>query len=95
MSSGVRLGSIVSRIARRLPSPMEHRHEDQESQMLNPCVEAPTTLRAAVRVFSEEAQLSGSEQQEFWIAVEVEGALHNRIPLLDGTIDVVVVVDNA
>ncbi|KAJ4984613.1 hypothetical protein SVAN01_09869 [Stagonosporopsis vannaccii] len=90
-----RLGSIASRIARRLPSPMERRHEDQENQVSSVCVESPTTLRASVRIFSEAVQLSTLEQQEFWIAIEVEGAPHNRVPLLDGTIDIILVIDNA
>ena len=55
----------------------------------------PTTLKADVRVFSEVVQLSEQEHQEFWIAVEVEGALHNRTLLPDSTIDVILVVDNA
>lgn len=85
----------MSRIARRLPSPVEHRHDEQETQDSAICGKAPPTLRAAVRVFSEVVQLSEEEQQEFWIAVEIEGALHNRVSLLDSTIDVVFVVDNA
>ncbi|KAF3051754.1 hypothetical protein E8E11_009477 [Didymella keratinophila] len=40
-------------------------------------------------------QLSEEEQQEFWVAVEIEGALHNRGLLLESTIDVIFVVDNA
>lgn len=83
----------MSRIARRLPSPTGYRHEDQEGMGAEG--KAPTTLRAAVRVFSEIAQLSKLERQEFWIAVEVEGALYNRVALPDGTLDVIFVVDNA
>ncbi|KAF2628712.1 hypothetical protein BU25DRAFT_466485 [Macroventuria anomochaeta] len=93
--NGARLGSIMGRIARRLPSPVEHRHDDQDLQNIATRGNAPTTLRAAVRVFSEVTQLSYEEQQEFWIAVEIEGALHNRISLPDSTIDVIFVVDNA
>lgn len=89
------LSSTMERIVQRYPPPMEHRHDDQGDQVLSECDKTPTTLRAAVRIFSEAAQLSESEQQEFWVAVEVEGALHNRVPLLDGTIDVILVIDNA
>ena len=85
----------MGRIARRLPSPVEYRHDDQETQIIATCGDAPTTLRAAVRVFSEVNQLSREEEQEFWIAVEVEGALHNRVLLPDSTIDVIFIVDNA
>ena len=93
--SGARLGSIMGRIARRLPSPVEHRHDNQETQTTATCGYAPTTLRAAVRVFSEVNRLSQEERQEFWIAVEVEGALHNQVLLPDSNIDVIFVVDNA
>lgn len=92
--SGARLGSIMGRIAKRLPSPVEYKHDEQETQTAT-CGDTPTTLRASVRVFSEVNQLSQEEQQEFWIAVEVEGALHNRVSLPDSTIDVIFVVDNA
>lgn len=95
LCSGARLGSIMRRIAKRLPAPVEHRHEEPEAQNIATCGKAPTTLRAAVRVFSEVAQLSREEQQEFWIAVEIEGALHNRGLLPNSTVDVVFVVDNA
>ncbi|KAF1930098.1 uncharacterized protein M421DRAFT_414073 [Didymella exigua CBS 183.55] len=93
--NGARLGSIMGRIARRLPSPMEHRHEEPEAENIATCGKNPTTLRAAVRVFSEVAQLAGEGQQEFWVAVETEGALHNRGLLPESTIDVIFVVDNA
>ncbi len=85
----------MDRIARRLPSPMEHRHDDQETLNLATSEKTPTTLRAAVRVFSEVAQLSEQEKQEFWVAIEVEGALYNRVSLPDSSIDVIFVVDNA
>lgn len=95
--SGARLGTIMGRIARRLPSPMEHRNEDPDfaRDVVATCGKAPTTLRVAVRVFSEVAQLSGDEQQDFWVAVEIEGALHNLGLLPKSTIDVIFVVDTA
>lgn len=85
----------MDRIARRLPSPIEHRQEDPEVRGIAIRGKASTTLRAAVKVFSEVAQLTGEEQQEFWIAVEIEGALHNRGLLPNSAIDVIFVVDNA
>jgi hypothetical protein len=85
----------MGRIAKRLPSPVEYQHEDLEVQNMATYGNTPTTLRAAVKVFSEVTQLSQEKEQEFWIAVEVEGALHNRILLRDSTIDVIFVVDNA
>lgn len=59
------------------------------------CEAGPSTLRTAVKVFSEISQLSQEEHQEFWVAVDVEGTLHNRVLLPDSTIDVIFVVDNA
>jgi hypothetical protein len=85
----------MNRIAQRLPSPINRYHDDQETQCAVVHDKAPTTLRAAVRVFSEVAQFSEEEHEEFWIAVEVEGALHNRTLLPDSTIDVILIVDNA
>lgn len=93
--SGARLGSIMGRIAKRLPSPIENREEVLHVQDVAICRKAPTTLRAAVRVFSEVAQLSMEKQQDFWVAVEVEGALHNRGLLPESAIDIIFVVDNA
>lgn len=84
----------MRRIAGRLPSPAVRYHDDQEAQRTIPHDKLPTTLRAAVRVFPEIVQLSQHEHDEFWIAVEVEGILHNRILLPDSTIDVIVVVNN-
>lgn len=84
----------MGRIARRLPSPIEHRHEEPEAGNIATCEENPTTLRAAVRIFPEVTQLS-EEHQEFWVAVEIEGALHNRRLLQECTVDVIFIVDNA
>jgi hypothetical protein len=93
--SGARLGSIIGRIARRLPSPVEQPYEEPEVRNIATGGKAPTTLRAAVRVFSGISQLSEEKQQEFWVAVEIEGALHNRALLPETTIDVIFVVNNA
>lgn len=84
----------MRRIAGRLPSPAGRYHDDQEAQRTIPHEKLPTTLRAAVRVFSEIVQLSQQEHEEFWVAVEIEGILHNRMLLPDTTIDVILVVDN-
>lgn len=85
----------MNRMAQRLPSPVNRDHDDQDTQGAVLGEKSPTTLRAAVRVFSEVVQFSEQEHQEFWIAVEVEGALHNRTLFPDSTIDVVLIVDNA
>jgi len=83
----------MGRIARLLPSPIERQNEEPE--VLATCGKPPTTLRAAVRILSGIGQLSEEEQQEFWVAVEIEGALHNRGLLPESTVDVIFVVDNA
>lgn len=85
----------MSRIAKRLPSPIEHHNEEIGARDVATCGKAPTTLRAAVKIFSEVSQLTETKQQEFWIAVEIEGALHNRGLLPESTIDLIFVVDNA
>lgn len=85
----------MGRIAKRLPSPIERRNEEPDARDVATCGKTPTTLRAAVRVFSGITRLTKEEQQEFWIAVEIEGALHNRGLLQGSTIDVIFVVDNA
>lgn len=53
----------------------------------------PTTLRAAVRVFPE-TKILNEDLQEFTVAVDIEGVLHNQKPLSVTTIDVIFVVDN-
>ncbi|KAH6633391.1 hypothetical protein C7974DRAFT_433432 [Boeremia exigua] len=89
------LGSIAGGITRRLPSPAEYCYDEEEAFDFRMYEKSPTTLRAAVRVYSEVAQLFEQEHQEFWIAVEVEGALHNRMSLLHSNVDVIFVVDNS
>lgn len=85
----------MKRIARRLPTPTEDYHGDRDCQTPTVSGKAPTTLRTAVKVFPEIVRLSEQEHEEFWVAVELEGALHNRIALPDNTIDVIIIVDNA
>lgn len=55
---------------------------------------SPTILKAAVKVLPEVTLLTSEDSQDFWVAVEIEGVLHNRRALEDTSIDLVFVVDN-
>ncbi|EAT86362.2 hypothetical protein SNOG_06531 [Parastagonospora nodorum SN15] len=87
-----RLRSMMERMATRLPTPVENEPELGEEQSLKPRT-MPTTLRAAIRVFPE-VKILTKDVQEFSVAIEIEGVLHNRNALSCATIDVVFVVDN-
>ncbi|KAH4175950.1 hypothetical protein HBI29_034530 [Parastagonospora nodorum] len=87
-----RLRSMMERMATRLPTPVENEPELGEEQSLEPRT-MPTTLRAAIRVFPE-VKILTKDVQEFSVAIEIEGVLHNRNALSCATIDVVFVVDN-
>jgi hypothetical protein len=82
----------MQRMARRFPDPAEDEPELPDDQSVEVAT-MPTTLRAAIRIFSEVKMLK-AEMQEFSIAIEVEGVLQNRNALTNGTIDVVFLVDN-
>jgi hypothetical protein len=83
---------MMERMAKRLPTAVEDEQELREDQLSGP--EAlPTTLKAAIRVFPEVKILS-EDLQEFSIAIEIEGVLHNRSALTCTTVDMVFVVDN-
>jgi hypothetical protein len=93
LCSGPKLSSLMARIAKQLPPPTELDHEGSNAHVPDGPSTMPTTLRAAVRVFSE-VKLLTDDVQEINIAVDIEGVLHNRKPLPDTTIDVIFVVDN-
>ncbi|KAF2749653.1 hypothetical protein M011DRAFT_475007 [Sporormia fimetaria CBS 119925] len=83
-----------------LTSEMYHRpsefHQDLPSISDAAFAGACTSLlTAAVRIIPEVKLLGADEEQTMWIAVEVEGVLHNRRALSDKTIDVIMLVDNA
>ncbi|CAO2655627.1 Nn.00g044300.m01.CDS01 [Neocucurbitaria sp. VM-36] len=91
--NGTKFGSVMKLITRQLPSPIED-HLDTSDDHSSPRTSIiPTTLRAAVRIFPE-TKLLADEYQEFSVAVDVEGVLHNRKSLPDTTLDVIFVVDN-
>ena len=82
----------MQRIANRLPTPIEGEHELPEDQQEDAGA-LPTTLRAAVRMFPE-ARVLTETVQEFSVAIEVEGVLHNRRDHLHAGIDVIFIIDN-
>lgn len=79
-------------ITRRLPSPIAG-HDNQYNDRTNKTPSMPTTLRAAVSIFSETKILT-ENSQEFDIAVDIEGVLHRPMPLPDTTFDIIFVLDN-
>jgi hypothetical protein len=83
---------MMERMAKRLPTPVHDEQEPREDQSRG-LGALPTTLKAAIRVFPEVKILS-EDVQEFRIAIEIEGVLHNRNALSCATVDVVFVVDN-
>ena len=89
--SGTKLGSMIERIAASHPTPADY---DDDIHGVQPSSTLPTTLRAAMRMFTEVKVLS-EDVHEFHVAVEIEGVLHNRKLLPDTTIDVIFIVDNA
>ncbi|KAF1845143.1 uncharacterized protein K460DRAFT_337025 [Cucurbitaria berberidis CBS 394.84] len=90
--NGTKFGSVMKLITKQLPSPTED-HDNSDEHVLAKASKIPTTLRAAVRIFPEIKVLT-EDLQEYSVAVDVEGVLHNRKPLPDTTIDVIFVVDN-
>lgn len=91
--SGEKFSSIISRIAKRLPSPADFDPETSDAHVSDSTSLLPTTLRAAVRLFPQ-VKLITNEFQEFSVAIDIEGVLYNRKPLPDTGIDVIFVVDN-
>jgi hypothetical protein len=91
--SGAKLGSIMKRIANRLPPSADHDHESTDRIVSKGTSAMPTTLRAAVRIFPQTKILT-QDTQDISVAVDVEGVIYNRKTLPDATIDVIFVVDN-
>lgn len=53
------------------------------------------TMKTAIRIISEYKMLKYEDVQEMWVAVELEGAMHNRRRRAeDDTIDLALVIDN-
>ena len=78
-----------------MPPPPEPRRE--QSDIVRPSStssDLPTTLKAVVRVLPETKVLKSEGHHDFWVAVEVEGVLHNRRTLHDPSLDIVILIDN-
>jgi len=88
LASGEWFSRFMGLATKHIPAPADH---EDDASSLTPTV--PTTLRAAIRVFSEVKVLT-EDVEEFTVAIDIEGVLHNRKPLLDTTIDVIFLVDN-
>ncbi|KAI8935534.1 hypothetical protein NX059_008104 [Plenodomus lindquistii] len=91
--NGAKLGSIIDRLAKRLPHLTEYEHESPDTQPVNSSRELPTTLQATVRVFPEKRVLT-ADIEEIDVAIDVEGVLHNRKTLRDTAVDAILVIDN-
>ncbi|KAF1977530.1 hypothetical protein BU23DRAFT_500416 [Bimuria novae-zelandiae CBS 107.79] len=83
----------MQEVARGLPSPLGNQ-SDVEAVKGPRSTTTPTTLNTLVTVIPEVKILDKDGEQEFWVSVEIEGALHNRRELLDSSLDVVFIVDN-
>jgi hypothetical protein len=87
--------AVYSKAAEHYPSPHEFRQElptiDDDAAEAAP---SASTLAAAVKI-TPEVKLLTENEEVFWVAIEVEGVLHNRRPLSYQAVDVVFVVDNA
>ena len=78
-----------------MPPPSEPRRE--QSDMVHPSSassDLPTTLKAVVRILSETKVLKSEDHQDFLVAIEVEGVLHNRRDSHDSSLDIVILIDN-
>jgi hypothetical protein len=86
---------MFTELATFMPPPYEPRRK--QSDIVPPSSassDLPTTLKAVVRVLPETKVLKSENHQDFWIAVEVEGVLHNRRALHDPSLDIVILIDN-
>ncbi|KAF2706945.1 hypothetical protein K504DRAFT_470937 [Pleomassaria siparia CBS 279.74] len=84
-----------SQMINYLPSPPKTQHANSLASCPIPESDGlPTTLKASIRIVSEVKLLSTQHSEEFWVAVEIEGMLHNRRPLQDTSLDFVFVIDN-
>lgn len=87
-TSGEWFSRFMGFATQHMPSPADN--EDDVS-VSPPTV--PTILRAATRLFSDVKVLT-KDVEDFTVAIDIEGVLHNRKPLPDTKIDVIFLVDN-
>lgn len=87
---------ICSHASQKYPSPLEYRQE--LPSIVDPASESgecASVLAAAIKIIPEVKMLGPQDEQTFWVAVEVEGVLHNRRALSEQRIDVIFLVDNS
>jgi hypothetical protein len=86
---------MFTELAAFIPTPPEPRREQLGT--LRPSSETsdlPTTMKAVIRILPEVKVLKMEDHQDFWVAVEIEGLLHNRRILHDANLDIVILIDN-
>ena len=87
--------AVFSKAAEYYPSPHEFRQElPKIGAAAAEATPSNSTLAATVKI-TPEIKLLTQEDETFWVAVEVEGVLHNKRPVSDPAIEVVFVIDNA
>jgi len=84
---------MISGLAKHLPDVTELDHGSLELQAADIPQQLPTTLQAAVRIYTDKKVLA-SKTEEIDVAIDIEGVLHNSRPLSDTLIDVIFIVDN-
>lgn len=92
-NSDANISSMIKQVACGLPSPLGSLR-DVDAIKTHEAPQFPTSLKTTINVLSEVKVLGPNQSQEFWVSVEIEGAMHNRHKLVDSSIDVVFVVDN-
>ncbi|KAL5118927.1 hypothetical protein ACEQ8H_003250 [Pleosporales sp. CAS-2024a] len=83
---------MVKRMASRLPITADMEPELQDDH-LSEAAFMPTLVQPSIRICPE-FKLLTEHVQDFTIAIEIEGVLHNRTKLSCATLDVVFIVDN-
>lgn len=87
--------TICSQAAHKYPSPLEYRQELPRINSTSEPDSCASVLAASIRIIPEVKVLAPEDQQIFWVAVEVEGVLHNKRPVAEQGIDVIFLVDNS
>ena len=76
-------------------SPPESRHEESDSFGTRfGYRKLPTTIKPVLKIFPEVKVLNTETLQEFWVAIEVEGVLHNQQTLTNQGLDIIIIIDN-
>ena len=87
------LGAISSELINYCPPPPSETRRNSNADSVIFDDVRPTTVKAVVKIISEIKVLSNTEQ-DFWVSVQIEGALHNSRILRDPSLDIIMVIDN-